>query len=114
MNRGISCNPYDHQASINIIICSHRFVTQNDKNVESERVKTSLVSIRRLVASLSSFACITGLLFISTTALAQNSSTGDIQSEITAVDRNIVPANSSTVKANVTIIPLTKVTGIYN
>ena len=114
MNRGISCNPYDHQASINIIICSHRFVTQNDKNVESERVKTSLVSIRRLVASLSPFACITGLLFISATALAQNSSTGDIQSEITAVDRKIVPANSSTVKANVTIIPLTKVTGIYN
>ena len=75
-------------------------VTQNDKKVESERVKTSLVSIRRLVASLSPFACITGLLFI--------------QSEITAVDRKIVPANSSTVKANVTIIPLTKVTGIYN
>lgn len=63
MNRGISCNPYDHQASINIIICSHSFVTQNDKKVESE------VSIRRLVASLSPFACITGLLFISTTAL---------------------------------------------
>ena len=75
-----------------------------------------MVSIRRLVASLSPIACITGLLFISIsiTALAQNSSTGDIQSEITAVDRKIVPANSSTVKANVTIIPLTNVPGIYN
>ena len=79
-------------------------------------IKTSLVSIRRLVASLSPIACITGLLFISIsiTALAQNSSTGDIQSEITAVDRKIVPANSSIVKANVTIIPLTNVTRIYN
>ncbi len=114
MRRGISCNPYEGQSSINIIICSHRFVTQNDKNVESERFKTSLVSIRRLVASLSPIACIAGLLFISTTALAQNSSTGDIQSEITVVDRKIVPANSSTVKANVTIIPLTNVTRIYN
>ena len=90
------------------------FVAQNDKNAERERVKTSLVSIRTLVISLSSIARITGLLFISTTALAQNSSTGDIQSEITAVDRKIVPANSSTVKANVTIIPLTNITGIDN
>ena len=75
-----------------------------------------MVSIRRLVASLSPIACVTGLLFISIsiTALAQNSSTGDIQSEITAVDRKIVPANSSIVKANVTIIPLTNVPGIYN
>jgi hypothetical protein len=90
------------------------FVTQNDKNVEGERVKTSLVSIRRLVASLSPIACITGLLFINTTALAQNSSTDDIQSEITEVDRKIVPANSSTVKANVTVMPLTNITGIHN
>ncbi|HEY3524726.1 MAG TPA: hypothetical protein VGK47_00910 [Nitrososphaeraceae archaeon] len=112
MKRGISCDPYEGQSSINIIICSHRFVTQNDKNVEREKVNTSLVSIRTLVISLSSIACITGLLFISTTALAQNSSTGDILSEITAVERKIVPANSSTVKANVTILPLTNVTGI--
>jgi hypothetical protein len=77
-------------------------------------VKTSLVSIRRLVESLSPIFCITGLLFINTTAVAQNSSTGDIQSEITVVERKIVPANSSTVKANVTIIPLTNVTGIHN
>ena len=84
------------------------------RTLKGRGLKHKLVSIRRLVASLSQFACITGLLFISTTALAQNSSTGDIQSEITAVDRKIVPANSSTVKANVTIIPLTKVTGIYN
>jgi hypothetical protein len=71
-----------------------------------------LFSIRKLVVSLSPIACVTGLLFISTTALAQNSSTGDIQSEITAVDRKIIPANSSTVKANVTIMPLTNITGI--
>jgi hypothetical protein len=77
-------------------------------------VKTSLVSIRRLVESLSLIVCITGLLFINTTAVAQNSSTGDIQSEITVVERKIVPADSSTVKANVTIIPLTNVTGIHN
>jgi hypothetical protein len=102
------------KASINIIFVLIGFVTQNDKNVEREKVKTSLASIRRLVASLSPIACITGLLFISTTTLAQNSSTDDMQSEITAVDRKIVPANSSTVKANVTIIPLTNVTGIYN
>jgi hypothetical protein len=55
-----------------------------------------------------------GLLFISATALAQNSSTDDIQSEITAVDRKIVPANSSTVKANVTAIRLSNITGIHN
>jgi hypothetical protein len=30
------------------------------------------------------------------------------------VDRKIVPANSSTVKANVTIIPLTNITGTNN
>jgi hypothetical protein len=114
VNRGISSNPHDYQASLIIIIVLIGFVTQNDKNVERERVKTSLVSIRRLVASLSPIARITGLLFISITTLAQGSSTGDTQSEITAVDRKIVPANSSTVKANVTIIPLTNVTGIYN
>ncbi len=56
--------------------------------------------------SLGGIACLTGLLFISMIALAQNSSTGDTQSEITLVDRKIVPANSTTVKANVTIIPL--------
>ena len=50
-----------------------------------------------LVVSLGPIACVTGLIFISTTSLAQNSSTGDIQSEIAAVDRKIVPANSSTV-----------------
>jgi hypothetical protein len=82
--------------------------------IEGERVKTPLFSIRTLVASLSPIACVTGLLFIGTTALAQNSSTGDLQSEITVLDREIVPANSSTVKANVTIIPLTNITGIYN
>jgi hypothetical protein len=102
------------KASINIIFVLKRFVTQNDKNVKGERVKTSLVSIRKLVASLSPIACITGLLFINTTALAQNSSTDDIQSEIIEVDRKIVPANSSTVKANVTVIPLTNITGIHN
>ena len=47
-----------------------------------------------------------GLLIISTTALAQDNSTGDQRPEITIVDRTIVPANTTTVKANVTVIPI--------
>jgi hypothetical protein len=44
-------------------------------------------------------------LIFNTTALAQDNSTED-QSEITIVDRTIVPANTTTVKANVTVIPI--------
>ena len=98
------------KVSIKISICSSRFVAQRNKNIE-RGVNPPLFYIRMLIVSLSLVAYVTCLLFISTTALAQNSSTGDIQSEITVVDRKIVPANSSTVKANVTIIPLTNITG---
>ena len=45
------------------------------------------------------------LLIISTTASAQDNST-DNQSEITIVDRTIVPANTTTIKADVTVIPI--------
>jgi hypothetical protein len=38
-------------------------------------------------------------------ASAQDNST-DNQSEITIVDRIIVPANTTTIKANVTVIPI--------
>ena len=58
---------------------------------------------RVLVVALVSFAV--GLLIITTTALAQDNSTGD-QSEVTIVDRTIVPTNTTTVKANVTVIPI--------
>jgi hypothetical protein len=98
---------------IEISICSSRFVAQRNKNIE-RGVNTPLFYIRMLIVSLSLVACVICLLFISTTALAQNSSTGDIPSEITVVDRKIVPANSSTVKVNVTIIPLTNITGTNN
>jgi hypothetical protein len=47
-----------------------------------------------------------GLLIISTTALAQNNSMDEQQPEITIVKRTIVPANATTVKANVTVIPI--------
>ena len=93
------------KVSIKISICSSRFVAQRNKNIE-RGVNPPLFYIRMLIVSLSLVAYVTCLLFISTTALAQNSSTGDIQSEITVVDRKIVPA-----KANVTIIPLTNITG---
>jgi hypothetical protein len=43
-----------------------------------------------IVASLSPIAYVAGLLFISTAVLAQNSGTGDIQSEITAVEGKII------------------------
>lgn len=84
------------------------------RTLKERGLKHRWFQLVKLVASLSPIACITGLLFISTTALAQNSSTDDIQSEIIEVDRKIVPANSSTVKANVTVIPLTNITGIHN
>jgi hypothetical protein len=60
-----------------------------------------LLPTRVLVIALCLVTFAIGLLIISTTALAQDNSTGD-QSEITVVDRTIVPANSTTAKANVT------------
>jgi hypothetical protein len=60
---------------------------------------------RVLVVALCLVSFAVGLLIITTTALAQDNSTGD-QSEVTIVDRTIVPANTTTVKANVTVIPI--------
>lgn len=60
---------------------------------------------RVLVVALCLVAFAVSLLIITTTALAQDNSTGD-QSEVTVVDRTIVPANTTTVKANVTVIPI--------
>jgi hypothetical protein len=64
-----------------------------------------LVPPRVLVVALCLVSFAVGLLIITTTALAQDDSTGD-QSEVTIVDRTIVPANTTTVKANVTVIPI--------
>ena len=58
------------------------------------------------------------LLIISTAVFAQDINTGDLnnqsttsvsdeQSEITIVDKTIVPANKTTVKANVTVVSAT-------
>ena len=60
---------------------------------------------RVLVVALCLVSFAVGLLIITTTALAQDNGTGD-QSEVTVVDRTIVPANTTTVKANVTVIPI--------
>jgi hypothetical protein len=59
-----------------------------------------------LVIALCLTAFAIGILIISTMALAQNNSTGNQQPEITIVERTIVPANKSMVKANVTVIPI--------
>jgi hypothetical protein len=64
-----------------------------------------LVPPRVLVVALCLVSFAVGPLIITTTALAQDDSTGD-QSEVTIVDRTIVPANTTTVKANVTVIPI--------
>jgi hypothetical protein len=58
-----------------------------------------------LVVALCLVTFVVGLLIISTTASAQDNST-DNQSEITIVDRTIVPANTTRIKANVTVIPI--------
>ena len=60
---------------------------------------------RVLVVALCLVTFAVSLLIITTTALAQDNSTGD-QLEVTIVDRTIVPANTTTVKANVTVIPI--------
>jgi hypothetical protein len=66
-----------------------------------------LLPTRVLVVALCLAAFAIGLLILSTMALAQDSSAGDPQSEITIIDKKIVPANYTTVKANVTVIPIT-------
>ena len=63
------------------------------------------LQVRVLVVVLCLETFVVGLLIISTTASAQDNST-DKQSEITIVDRTIVPANTTTITANVTVIPI--------
>jgi hypothetical protein len=63
------------------------------------------LQVRVLVVALYLVTFVVGLLIISTTASAQDNST-DNQSEITIVDRIIVPSNTTTIKANVTVIPI--------
>jgi hypothetical protein len=60
---------------------------------------------RVLVVALCLVTFTVSLLIISTTVSAQDNRT-DNQSEITIVDRTIVPVNTTTVKANVTVIPI--------
>ena len=67
--------------------------------------QVSFFQVRVLVVALCLVTFVVGLLLISTTASAQDNST-DNQSEITIVDRTIVPANTTTIKANVTVIPI--------
>lgn len=67
--------------------------------------QVSFLQVRVLVVALCLVIFVVGLLIISTTASAQDNST-DNQSEITIVDRTIVPANTTTIKANVTVIPI--------
>jgi hypothetical protein len=72
-----------------------------------QKRQAPLLPIRVLVIALCLVTFAVGLLIIGTTALAQDNSTGDQQAEVTIVDRTIVPANATTVKANVTVIPIT-------
>jgi hypothetical protein len=66
-----------------------------------------LLPTRAFVIALCLVTFAVDLLIISTTALAQDNNTGDRQPEVTIVDKTIVPANMTTVKANVTVIPIT-------
>ena len=72
-----------------------------------QKRQASLLPSGVLVIALCLVTFAVGLLIIGTTALAQDNSTGDQQAEVTIVDRTIVPANATTVKANVTVIPIT-------
>lgn len=63
------------------------------------------LQVRVLVVVLCLETFVVGLLIISTTASAQDNSTNN-QSEITIEDRIIVPANTTTITANVTVIPI--------
>jgi hypothetical protein len=76
-----------------------------DKEIACMIRQVSFLQVRVLVVALCLVTFVVGLLIISTTASAQDNST-DNQSEITIVDRTIVPANTTTIKANVTVIPI--------
>jgi hypothetical protein len=76
-----------------------------DKEIACMIRQVSFLQVRVLVVALCLATFVVGLLIISTTASAQDNST-DNQSEITIVDRTIVPANATTIKANVTGIPI--------
>jgi hypothetical protein len=76
-----------------------------DKEIASMIRQVSFLQVRVLVVALCLVTFVVGLLIISTTASAQDNST-DNQSEITIVDRTIVLANTTTIKANVTVIPI--------
>ena len=78
-----------------------------DKEIACMIRQVSFLQVRVLVVALCLVTFVVGLLIISTTASAQDNST-DNQSEITIVDRTIVPANTTTIKANVTVIPINK------
>jgi hypothetical protein len=80
-------------------------VCRFDKEIASMIRQVSFLQVRVLVVALCLVTLVVGLLIISTTASAQDNST-DNQSEITIVDRTIVPANTTTIKANVTVIPI--------
>lgn len=75
-----------------------------DKEIACMIRQVSFLQVRVLVVALCLVTFVVGLI-ISTTASAQDNST-DNQSEITIVDRTIVPANTTTIKANVTVIPI--------
>ena len=76
-----------------------------DKEIACMIRQVSFLQVRVLVVALCLVTFVVGLLIISTTASAQDNST-DNQSEITIVDRTIVPANATTIKANVPVIPM--------
>lgn len=76
-----------------------------DKEIACMIRQVSFLQVRVLVVALCLVTFVVGLLIISTTASAQDNST-DNQSEITIVDRTMVPANTTTIKANVTVIPI--------
>ena len=76
-----------------------------DKEIACMIRQVSFLQVRVLVVALCLVTFVAGLLIISTTASAQDNST-DNQSEVTIVDRTIVPANTTTIKANVTVIPI--------
>lgn len=80
-------------------------VCRFDKEIACMIRQVSFLQVRVLVVALCLVTFVVGLLIISTTASAQDNST-DNQSEITIVDRTIVPANTTTIKANVTVIPI--------
>jgi hypothetical protein len=76
-----------------------------DKDIACMTRQVPFLQVRVLVVALCLETFVVGLLIISTTASAQDDST-DKQSEITIVDRTIVPANTTTITANVTVIPI--------